>query len=226
MCKMSYNTKMRKKLLIIPAVLVAGYFLLSLMAYQRLVNEGSVLADNQCLTVNPIIILRKNHYLHSLEAAKDNDIETYEGETVAYLERSKQYVEEQTKWLEVQKAYMDRWDFQFFLPGYMKQAAQYQYDSRKADTESTALLIDAFEVAELNQSLSEELTHKSVEQVKVRNEAEKKYNKMWDNPGKLDWRTRFIRVPESKCPDENFDFPDVDEFLNPSTPLNPEAPLS
>jgi hypothetical protein len=211
---MSYNTEMKKKLLIIPAVLVAGYFLLSLLQYQRLVNEGSVLADTQCLTVNPIIIERKNHYLKSLEAAKDNDIE---GETAAYFERSKQYVEEQTKWLEAQHSYMNRWDFQFFLPGYMKEAAQYQYDSRKADTESTTLLLDAFEVAELNQSLSEELGQKAVELVKVRNEAEEKYNALWDSPVRLDWRTRFVKVPESKCPDENFDFPDVEDLFTPGT---------
>lgn len=189
--------------------------------YQRLVNEGSVIADAQCLTVNPIIIERKTHYLNSLEAAKNNDFAGYEGETTAYLERSRQYVEEQTKWLETQHSYMNRWDFQFFLPGYMKQAAQYQYDSRKADAESTTLLIEAFEVSELNQSLSEELTQKSMEQVKIRNEAEEKYNALWDTPGRLDWRTRIIKVPESTCPDENFDFPDVED----TTP-NTNSPVS
>lgn len=189
---------------------------MSLMMYQKLVNEGSVIADVQCLTINPIIIERKSHYLNSLEAAQNNNMARYEGETTAYLERSKQYVEEQTKWLETQHSYMNRWDFQFFLPGYMKEAAQYQYDSRKADAESTTLLVEAFEVSELNQSLSEELTQKSMEQVKIRNEAEEKYNALWDNPGRLDWRTRFIKVPESTCPDENFEFPDVEDFT-PST---------
>lgn len=219
---------MRKLLLfaVVLVFLVAGYFVLSIVMYQKLINEGSVLADNQCLRINPIISERKNHYIKSMEALKKNDFEGYEGETTAYFERSKQYAEEQNKWLEDQKAYMNRWDFNYFLPGYIKTAAQYQYDSRKADTESTALLIDAFEVAELNQSLSEELGQKAVELVKVRNEAEKKYDEIWDNPGKLDWRTRFVKVPESKCPDENFNFPDVEEFLNPSTPANPDAPLS
>ena len=218
-----------RKLLILPVVvvfLVAGYLVLSIVMYQKLINEGSVLADNQCLRVNPIIIERKNHYLKSLEAIKNNDIKGYEGETVAYLERSKQYVTEQTKWLEAQKNYMDRWDFKHFNPSYVQDAAKYQYDSRKADTESTTLLIDAFDVAQLNQSLSNELGQKSMDKIKKRNEAEKKYDEIWNNPGKLDWRTRFIRVSESKCPDENFNFPDVDEFLNPSTPANPDAPLS
>lgn len=218
-----------RKLLLLPVLLVflvGGYFLLSLVMYQKLINEGSKIADNQCLIVNPIISERKSHYIKSMEALKKNDFSGYEGETTAYFERSKQYVEEQTKWLASQDAYMKRWDFQFFLPGYIKQAAQYQYDSRKADTESTTLLVDAFDVAQLNQSLSEELGQKSMEKIKVRNEADKKYDALWDNPGKLDWRTKFIKVPESKCPEENFIFPDVNEFLNPSKPANPDAPLS
>lgn len=194
--------------------------------YQKLVNEGSVIADNQCLIVNPIISERKKHYIKSIEALKNNDFAGYEGETTAYFERSKQYVQEQNKWLENQKNYMDSWEFKHFNPSYIQDAAKYQYDSRKADSESTTLLIDAFEVAQLNQSLSNELGQKSMAKIKERNEAEKKYEAIWDNPGKLDWRTRFIRVPESKCPDENFNFPDVEEFLNPSAPVNPDAPLS
>lgn len=220
MCKMSYNKKMNKMLLLVPVFLIAGYFLLSLMMYQRLVNEGSIIADSQCFTVNPIIIERKNHYLKSVEAAKNNDMAGYEGETTAYLERSKQYVEEQTKWLETQHSYMNRWDFQFFIPGYMKQAAQYQYDSRKADVESTTYLVEAFETAPINQTLSQELVQKSMEQSRIRIEKEGQYNKLWDNPRTLDWRTWFIHVPASKCPEENFDFPDVEDF-NPST-----SPLS
>lgn len=218
-----------RKLLILPFVLVflvTGYFVFTIVMYQKLINEGSAIADNQCLIVNPIISERKKHYIKSIEALKNNDAAGYEGETTAYFERSKQYVQEQNKWLETQHSYMNRWDFQFFLPGYIKTAAQYQYDSRKADSESTTLLIDAFEVAQLNQSLSEELGQKSMEKIKARNEAEKKYDALWDNPGQLDWRTRFIRVPESKCPAENFNFPDVEEFLNPSAPTNPDAPLS
>lgn len=200
---------MKKLLFLLPALGITGYLLISLLMYQRLVNEGSILADSQCLTINPIIIERKNNYLSSLEAAQDNDTAGYQREITAYFERSKQYVDEQSKWLKAQHSYMRRWDFQFFLPGYMRRAAQYQYDSRKADVESTKFLIDAFEVSELNPALSQELEKKSMELVRVRNQAEESYNELWDNPERLDWRTNFTRVPESKCPEENFDFPTI-----------------
>ncbi len=88
-------------------------------------------------------------------------------------------------------------------------------------------VVDAFEVAQLNKSLSEELGVKAMEQIKIRNAADKKYDEKWNNPGKLDWRTRFIKVPASKCPDENFNIPDVPDLLNPKTvPTNYGQPIS
>jgi len=205
----------------------ALYLIGSVVMYQHLVNEGTVLADNQCLKVNPVIIERKDAYLKSMQALKDNNGDAYVKETENYLTASRKYVSEQTNWLDIQKKYMNRWDFKYFIPSYMKEAAQYQYNSRKADTESTTFLVEAFEIAPLNVSISEELSDKSMKKVKERNEAEKNYDELWNNPGKLDWRTRFIKVPESKCPDENFNFPDVDEFLNPSTePASSDVPIT
>lgn len=208
---------MSKRLLLIPVIAVAGYFFISLMMYQRLVNEGSVLADNQCLKVNPIIIERKNAYLKSMQALKDNDTKTYEKETDNYLGASNKYVKEQEAWLKAQKKYIDGWDFQYFNPSYVKDAAMTQFVSRAADVESTKLLVEAFYVKDLNMSIAEEDGKKAMDQIKIRNAADKKYDEIWDHPGKLDWRTRFIRVPQTKCPDENFNFPDVEEFLNPSS---------
>lgn len=227
---MRKNRKNIKKIIIIisfPAILALGYFIFSIFKYQSIVNEGSILADNQCLIVNPIIIDRKNSYIKSLQALKDNNYEEYEKQTENYFKASKDYVSEQTKWLDTQKNYIDRWDFQYFNPSYVKNAAKYQYESRKADMESTKLLIDSYEVSQLNKSLSEELALKSVEKIKIRNDADKKYEEIWNNPGKLDWRTRFIKVPPSKCPDENFNIPDVEDFLNPkSVPANLGQPVS
>ena len=36
------------------------------------------------------------------------------------------YIEEENKWLEMQKAYMDGQDFQLIEPWYIKQAGEYQ----------------------------------------------------------------------------------------------------
>lgn len=227
---MRKNQKKIKKIALIiciPVILAIGYFIFSIFQYQQLVNEGSVLADNQCLRVNPIIINRKNIYIKSLQALKDNNYDEYLKQTETYFKISDDYVSEQTKWLDAQKKYMSKWDFQYFNPPYIQTAAQYQYASRKADMDSTKLLMDSYNIAQLNKSLSEELAFKSMEKIKIRDDADKKYNDIWDNPGKLDWRTRFIKVPASKCPDENFNIPDVEDFLNPkSIPSNIGQPVS
>ncbi len=220
-----------KRILLFPittiAILLLLYFGGSILAYQLLINEGSVLADNQCLKVNPIIIDRKNAYIKSMQALKDNDLKTYEKETDKYLAASNKYVQEQESWLKAQKKFIDRWDFQYFNPSYVKEAAMTQFVSRVADVESTKLLVEAFYVKDLNMSIAEEDGKKAMDQIKLRNAADKKYDEIWDNPGKLDWRTKFIKVPPSKCPDENFNIPNVDDFLNPeSTPANPDAPIT
>lgn len=213
--------------IVIIVALALCYFIYSIFAYQKIVNEGSILADNQCLKVNPVIINRKNSYIKSIQALKDNDYKEYEKQTDIYFKASRQYVSLQSDWLDTQKKYINRWDFQYFNPSYVKTAAKYQYDSRMADMESTKFLIDSYEVSQLNKSLSEELALKSMEKIKIRNDLDKKYSEIWDNPGKLDWRTRFIKVPASKCPDENFNIPDVEDFLNPkSTPANFGQPVS
>lgn len=212
---------------IIAIILVIGYFITSIAMYQKLINEGSVLADNQCLKVNPIIIERKNAYLKSMQALRDNDVKTYEKETDKYLAASNNYIKEQEAWLKAQKKFIDRWDFQYFNPIYVKDAAMAQFVSRMADVESTKLLVEAFYVKDLNMSIAEEDGKKAMDQIKIRNAADKKYDEIWDHPGKLDWRTRFIRVPQTKCPNENFNFPDVEEFLNPSSnPSSFDSPVT
>jgi len=218
-----------KKLAIIitiPLLLVSGYLLFSLLMYQRLVNESSVLEDNQCLTVNPLIIERKNSYIREIEAVKANNLDEFSQEIDNYFDISKKLVTAQKTWLDDQKSYIDRWDFQYFIPDYMKEAAMAQFVARDADMKSTQYLIDSYETSQINKSLAKELGDKAMEQIKIRNEAEKKYDELFNNPRKLDWRARFTNIPASKCPDENFDIPDVDDFLNPDMPINTNSPLS
>jgi len=191
--------------------------------YQHLVNESSVLADNQCLTVNPLIIERKNTYLKSMQAIKDDDQEEYKKLTDHYFTISSRFVVAQKNWLVDDKAFMDKWEFKHFTPKYVQDAAKYQYTSFQADAESTELLTESYQISQLNTSLSEEIAFKASDKIKIRNDAEKKYNDVWDNPGKLDWRTRFIRVPPTKCSDDNSNFPNTDlkDIFEPSPPDSP-----
>ena len=113
---------------------VALCFTVSILAYQRLVNEGSMIADKQCLKVNPLIIQRKNSYVKSMEIilAKGSEID-YMNELNKYMDISNKYVEEQKKWLQEEKAFMNRIDYKLFLPSQVQTANQLQFDSREAE---------------------------------------------------------------------------------------------
>lgn len=45
---------------------------------------------------------------------------------------------------------------------------------------------------------------------------------VWEAPLGFDRRDYFIKIPESKCPEENFMIPNVDDFLTPSVPSDQE----
>lgn len=196
--------------------------------YQRIVNEGSVIADIQCLTVNPLIIQRKNIYLQSMQAVKNKDQEKYYKLTDDYFTISSRFVIAQKNWLVDEKDYMNKWEFKYFTPKYVQDAAKYQYVSRQADAESTGLLVESYKISQLNTSLSEELTQKASDKLTIRNNAEKKYDELWDNPGKIDWRSRFIKVPPTKCPEENLNIPEVNlkEIFEPPSSPPTDSPLS
>jgi hypothetical protein len=204
---------------LIPLFGVTGYLLLSLGMYQRLINEGAKLDDKQCLSINPLIIEKKNAYNSFLQVINDEKAALIESDK--YFSISKKYVDEQAKVLEEQKAFMNRWDVQFFLPKYMNQAAQYRYESRNADIEAAVMLYMAFSEPEKPQSI--ELEKKAMEQLKIRDEAEKKYNKLWDNPGRYDWRAYIVKPPTSPCPAENFDFPNVEKLFTPEETNTPNS---
>lgn len=140
----SKTIKISIAVILIVIVAVGAYLVSSIILFQRVINEGSVLADEQCLKVNPIIIRQKNHYINSLQGAIDEDGEKYIAETDLYFTESENYIREQTAWLEAEKAHMNRWDFKYFVPSYMQEAAQLQYDMRDAENEYTKLMLQAY----------------------------------------------------------------------------------
>jgi hypothetical protein len=151
--------------------------------------------------------------------------EDYMKETNNYFAVAQKYVDAQGLWLKDQKAYMDRWDFKFFIPSPIRDGAQAQYTSREADVKSTKVLIELFGTKDIERQ--KELSQVVMEQTKKSKEADDEYNRIWDSPREFDFRTRFTKVPESKCPPENFDIPDVPDLLNPKTiPTNYGLPLS
>jgi hypothetical protein len=197
-------------------ILFFSYHLFSLFTYQHLVNLGSIIADKQCLNVNPLIIQRKNTYTTAVQALMDGNSDQYLAENDKYMRISKKFVIAQEKWLNEQEAFMKRWDFQLFLPELIKKAAKYQYQSRLADVKSSKLIIKLYE--SIDTVNTKDLTRRIIEYSTQAAEYDRKYNRLWEMEKSHDWRTNFISIPASKCPEENLNIPDVENFLNPSVP--------
>lgn len=125
------------------------------------------------------------------------------------------YVPEETKWLEEQQEYMDRWDFKLLEPWYIKKAAEYQWKMYEGYRDDAKYILEITK----NQGTAEERAEKIQDARMRRDEYEQKYYELFDQAVLIkDWRKRFGQVP---VPDECT--PDVLTIPNTSGALDPEA---
>lgn len=205
-------------------LLTLALFGLYINKYQQLVNEGSYLADEHCLKVNPLIIERKNKYIdqYNLMLASASTQEVMDA-VDKYFKASQAYVEEEKVWLAKQRKFLDSKMVNLLMPSYFKEVAKYQYEKYEAEYNISLLLNQ--EHAELAKDQQFELTNKVMEETAKSKEAEDKYNAVWEREkGNTEWRYYFVKVPPSKCPLENFNIPQVPNPFAPS--LIPRSPLS
>ena len=70
------------------------------------------------------------------------------------------------------------------------------------------------------------LSNTILDETKKSNDADDEYNKLYDSSkGKFDLRNYFTTVPQTTCPPENFNIPNVPDMLNPQT-IPSNSPLS
>jgi hypothetical protein len=199
-------------------LLAVGGYILFTISYQRIINESSIISDKQCLFVNPLIIERKKSYIKSTTLMlSGGDPKEYWAEQERYLALSKKYMAAQDAWLQEQKQLMDRWDYQLIVPQLVKDAGRYQYISRKAEVEGTRALVQLF-VSIGDPERQKQLTQIILDENKKQHAANKAYDHLWDTAPKNDIRMRFIKIPLTTCPAENFNIPDTDDLFNPKAP--------
>lgn len=209
-----------KALLILIVLVVVGLPSLLIISYQRLVDEGSVIADNECLIVNPLLIERKNSYLKSMKVYQTSGIgEEYLKEIENYRLVAQKYVNAQKEWLKIQGNYINRWDFKLVVPPAVKNAILAQYTAREADMNAAITMIELIESR--NTQRQTELTKIIAEQTKKAKESNDKSSSIYFSPRTFDFRIHFTKIPQSKCSPENFDFPDTfDPFKFNTLPGN------
>lgn len=189
-------------------------FVFYIYKLHSLAVDGNALFEYRCLHVNPPLIAYKNEFLKYADFLNNYPNTQYTPEEVAdfldgYIEGMRTYVPEETKWLEMQKKFTDRWDFQLTEPWYIKEASVYQwkmYEGYRDDAASMLYLVDHPETAKKDfnpDNISEER--------KRRDTYSQQYFDFFEKASSIpDWRKYFSSVPVPEgCTDENMIIPDT-----------------
>jgi len=207
-------------------ILFAGY----LLTFQFLVNKGTELVDEHCIKVNPYIIARKNAFNYQYQIMMSGKLDGFKAAFDKYFIASSKYLTAEKQWLPKERMFLDSKLFNYMMPEYLKDAANYQYDMYNHDYLSLLYINEAFYEKDKTKQL--QLSQQTEDEAKLRDSAESKYNAVWDdNKGKKDWRFWIVKVPPSKCPAKNNDIPNTPNLFEPTpTPLpenaNPDSPSS
>lgn len=194
--------------------------------------EGNKLFEYRCQKVNPVLIGYKNSFLKFADYLKSpNKYSDKEAGSFlkGYMDGMKVYVDEENKWLVMQRSLLDRWDFRLIEPEYVQKAGDYQwkmYEAYRDDAKALSLMQD-------NPDSGEKLMADSKEARERINKYSDLYFYTFDQAVKIsDWRKFFGRVPEPNCREEDLVIPDTSGAIDwgiltptpePATPLSPNG---
>ena len=127
---------------VIIVVFSLGFYLYKLHA---LATEGNDLFALRCTTVNPPLISYKNSflsfadYIQHPEKYKESDGKVFYN---GYISGMRAYVKEENMWLEKDKKFISRWDFNLIEPWYIKKAGDLQWKMYQAYRDDAQYLLD------------------------------------------------------------------------------------
>jgi hypothetical protein len=187
-------------LIVLTIILCVGY----LIKYQQIVNEGSEIADKQCLLVEPLIKEKNGLYNDSLQLnTASGSAEDYMKNNASYLDVSRKYIKAQEEWLSIENEFINRWDYKLIAPSYIKDLSRLQLSSRMAAVEAQKALDEAFTIKD-NPLRQFALSDNVITETKKRNQADDEYNGIIkQHANRLDIRTYFVNIPVSACLDIN-----------------------
>lgn len=206
-------TKLFRLILILLVFLtgITGFYLYKLHA---LAVEGNNLFEYRCVHVNPSLISYKNSFLKYADFLNTYPDTKYTPEDVkgfidGYISGMRAYIPEETRWLEMQNKFIDRWDYKLIEPWYIKEAGVYQwkmYEGYRDDAASLLYMTDHPETARKDMKPGD-----VSEERQRRDTYAQKYFDLFEKASKiLDWRKFFGSVPVPKgCTEENMMVPNT-----------------
>lgn len=222
---------MNKKIKILLSLIILFIVFFGTYAYKlhALAVEGNKIFEQRCLVVNPSLISYKNSFLKFADFAKNPDkysesqVVDFYGDYIAGMRR---YIEEETKWLEMDRKYLDRWDFKLIEPWYIKEGGEYQWKMYEGYRDDAKYILEPFD--------TKKITDETTTNQKDARDRRDKYSQLYFNHFKKaseinDWRKMFGSVPLPKgCTEENLTIPNTtgsidwgDDSATPSPTMAP-----
>lgn len=206
--------KLIKVFLVLILVAVASF---GIYAYKlhSLANEGNNLFEQRCLQVNPHLIAYKNSFLAMADMI--NNPENYEAGSGSevfqnYIAEMDNYLEAEDNWLDKQSAYINRWDFQFFEPWYIKQAADYQIQMYEGYRDDAKYMMEVYNAG----GATDELWGKQGEARDRRDKYSQLYYEFGNEATEIFDLRKFLAIvpaPEG-CTEENMTIPNTSGAIN------------
>lgn len=181
--------------------------------------------EHRCLYVHPPLISYKNSFLEIADYF--NNPEGYPETNIGtafedYTSDMKVYIEKENKWLESQKAFINRWDFKLFEPWYIKQTAEYEWKMYEGYRDDAKYMIETFDAG----GMTDEINAKFNEARDRRDKYQKLYDEFYNQALIIrDWRKRFTSLPLPEgCNEENTTIPNTSgsiDWRNDAPTQNP-----
>lgn len=224
------------KILLSLAFLVIVVFGLYIYKLHALAVEGNKIFEQRCLVVNPPLISYKNSFLKFADFIKnpdkysENQIVDFYGDYIAGMRK---YIQEESKWLEMDRKYLDSWDFKLVEPWYIKEGGEYQWKMYEGYRDDAKYILAPFD----DKKLTEETNVKQKDARDRRDKYSQLYFNHFEKASKInDWRKMFGSVPLPKgCTEENLTIPNTtgaidwgDDSVTPPptmTPVESTSPL-
>ncbi len=199
-------------LLVVVSTMSCGVYLYRL---RTLAVTGNNIFELRCTTVNPPLIAYKNSFLKFADFINDptkykkDDGKNFYDE---YVSGMRKYVVEENRWLEMNKKYLDRWDFKLIEPWYIKQAGELQWEMYEGYRDDAQAMLAIWD----NGEASDDLNAKQATARKRRDDAEDKYFEFFDEAVQIsDWRKIFSALPvPDGCNDGNMTIPQTGGAIN------------
>jgi len=197
------------------SIVIIVIFVFYLYKLHALAIEGNRIFEYRCTNVNPPLIGYKKSFLQMADYFNNPDGNAHVDVGAAfenYNSGMKAYVEEEDKWLEMQKLYTNRWDFKLIEPWYIKQAADYQWKMYEGYRDDAKYLIETYNAG----GATEEINAKFNEARDRRDKYESLYYEFFDEASAIsDWRKIFASVPIPEgCNEENMTIPNTSGVID------------